>query len=75
MQQRNYDKQAKRKPTVQSKLDAVETRRAGSKQVRLVGESANMLIPVKDCPYCRKASPMIENDARFICRRCVVIFS
>lgn len=31
-------------------------------------------IAVKDCPKCGKPGPMVVLDARFICRKCMVLF-
>lgn len=68
-----YDKNAKRPERVQESLDAVAHQRGGKMHVTIVGTTGSPL-PVKDCPHCQNPSPMITQSARFVCRKCILLF-
>lgn len=72
-----YDPNQNRKPGVQDKLDAIAHRRRGyGVRATVLGRTGRyMPIPVRDCIHCGEPAPMIEQDARFFCRSCVIIFA
>lgn len=70
-----YNPNQERKAHTQEKLNAVEHRRHGHKRLTLTTSRSTEPTATKNCKYCGNPSPIIQQDARFICRKCVVIFS
>ena len=68
-----YDKD--RKQSVQDELDKIEHARGGYLHLTIAGiEGRTVPIEVTHCPICKKPCPIIIQDQRFICNKCVVIF-
>ena len=58
--------------TLDKRLKAIEPDRSGFARV-VIPFAKNEIVPVKNCPICRKPSPMTE-VCRFVCRACRYVF-